>query len=78
MGDVRESCVAKHFLPFFGGKQMGGDRKFFAPRMAIRIVAIIVDQDPGRAAFVQDAINFADALSRVRPVVRKTPPKSRA
>src|ERR1700683_5782681 len=47
MGDVRKTCVAEHFFPFIGGKQMRGDGKFFAPLVAIRIVAIIVDQDPG-------------------------------
>jgi hypothetical protein len=52
VGYIRETGVTKYFLPFVGGKQMRGDGKFFAPLVAIRVVAVIVDQDPGRAAFV--------------------------
>src|SRR6202046_1088789 len=69
MGDICESCFAKQFFPFSGGKQMRRDGKFFSPLVGVRVVAIIVDQDPGRAAFMQHAINFADAFGRGGPVV---------
>src|SRR5205823_27707 len=39
--------------------------------MAMRIVAIVVDENPSRPTGFQYAKNFADARGRIRPVVRR-------
>ncbi len=48
---------------------MRGDGELFAPLVAVRVVAVEVDQNPGRAALAQDAEDFAQAARRVGPVV---------
>ena len=50
---------------------MHGDFEFFRPLMAIGIVAVVVDENPGRAAFSEDAMDFANAARGIRPVVRR-------
>lgn len=44
---VFESGGAKESSPLFSGEQFRGNRQDFAPLMAMRIVAVIIDQNPG-------------------------------
>src|ERR1700676_727100 len=48
---------------------MCGRQKLRRPLMAMRIVAIVVHKNPGRPAFTQHAMNFAQAACWIRPVV---------
>src|SRR5579864_7350874 len=50
MFDLSEARDTKERRPFFGGEQMDGNFELSRPLMAVRIVAIKVDQDPDVAA----------------------------
>src|SRR5437870_3845922 len=47
---ISETGSAKPFAPFRCGEQVCFDREQTAPLMSMRIVAIVVDEDPSRAA----------------------------
>ena len=66
-----KACGAKKFAPFRRREQVRPYCQQAAPLMRVRIVPIIVDENPGRAAGFQHAKNFADAHSRIGPVVRR-------
>src|SRR5206468_7638880 len=68
--DILETGSAEQFGPFLAGKKMRGYRQQISPMVAVRIVAVIVDEDPGRPALVQDAKNISEAGSRIPPVIR--------
>src|SRR5882724_1568434 len=44
--DVRESGAAEKFNPFLAGQEMRPNREQLTPLVAMRIVAVIVDQNP--------------------------------
>src|SRR6266568_7136633 len=68
--DILETSRAEQFGPFLGGKKMRRYRQQISPVMAVRIVAVVVDEDPRRPALVQNAKNISEAGSRIGPVIR--------
>ena len=69
MRDVSEARTPEKLAPFIGREKMRGDREERAPLLAVRIVAIVVDQDPGRSALAQNAIDFFQPRGGIGPVV---------
>src|SRR5260370_29634295 len=67
---VGKSRRSKKRGPLGGGKQVRGNAQIFAPLMRMDIFAVIVDERPGRPAFAQDAVNFAQSRARIGPIVR--------
>src|SRR2546425_12763974 len=53
--DVSEARTPEKLAPFIGREKMRGDREEPAPLLAVRVVGIVVDQDPGRPALTQNA-----------------------
>src|SRR5207245_9091816 len=70
VSDILETCRAEQLGPLFGGKKMRGYRKQISPVVAMRIVAVVVDEEPRRPALVQHAKNISEAGSRIGPVIR--------
>src|SRR5215471_9127989 len=48
---------------------MGRYTQDSAPLMRVHIFAIVVHEHQGRAAFPQDAVNFAQSGARIRPII---------
>src|SRR6267378_7285322 len=68
---VGESSIAEQPAPFLGGEEMRGHREETSPLVAVWIVAVVVEQDPRRATFAENAKNIFDARGRIRPVIRR-------
>src|SRR5256884_2261541 len=68
---ISETGSAKPFAPFRCGEQVCFDREQTAPLMSMRIVAIVVDEDPSRAAGLQHPEDFANAGDRIGPVISR-------
>src|SRR5690349_18299018 len=68
---VSKTGGAKNLAPFFRGEQMGFHREQIAPLMTVWIVAIVVDENPRRAAWLQHAKHFANAGGGIGPVIRR-------
>src|SRR5260370_34519500 len=66
----RKSRGAKQFGPFLGRQETRGYRKETSPLVAMRIVAIVVDQDPYRAAIAEYTENIFGACRGIGPVIR--------
>lgn len=64
-----KSHFGEKLCPFGGRKQMRRDTQNFAPLMSMHVFAVVVDEHPGRAAFAQNAVNFAQSGARIGPVV---------
>src|SRR6266568_1033758 len=70
VSDILETSRAEQFGPFLARKKMRGYRQQISPMVAVRIVAVVVDEDPRRPALVQHAKNISEAGSRIGPVIR--------
>src|SRR5690349_6187622 len=68
---VSETRSTEKLAPFLGGEQMCIYREQIAPLMTMRIVAVVVDENPRRAAGLHHAKNVANAGGRIRPVIRR-------
>src|SRR5712664_356117 len=68
---VRESRSTEQSAPFLGGQKMRGHREETSPLVAVRIVAIVVDQDPRRAPVAENPKNILDAGGGIGPVIRR-------
>src|SRR6266404_2561153 len=68
---ICESRVSKQLRPLVAGKQVRRHGEQLTPLVAVRIVAVIVDQNPSRPAVAQHAKNIFDSGGRIRPVVRR-------
>src|SRR5260370_29506473 len=67
--DVRESRFPKKSAPLLGGEKMRRHREQTSPLVAMRLVAVVVDQNPGRAAFDEHATYIFVPPQVARPVV---------
>src|SRR5690348_1830810 len=71
MSHVYESGGAEKGSPFVGRQELRGDCEKLGPRMAIAIVAIVVDKNPGRATRAENAEELANPAGSIRPVIRR-------
>src|SRR5258708_2762364 len=68
---ICETCGAEMLRPFLGGPEVRLHRQQLSPLVAVRIVAVIIDEHPNRAAFPENPKNILDSRGWVGPVIRR-------
>src|SRR4029077_5817220 len=56
---LREPRLGEKLGPFAGRKQMRRDGQNVSPLMRMHVLAVIIDENPGRPAFAKHAMDFA-------------------